>query len=276
MKGCPWHGAKRLLSLASCFEYGVAEIPSNLSDNRQIGYTAPMAFRPLTDVRKPRLVVDQILSSIQDGSLKAGERMPSEAKLAELTGVGRTSVREALAALRLMGVIETHVGDGSYVRETPPPERVSNGIAQAIEQSEEAFQLQEARGVFECGLVRLAVARWSPKKAKAFEALLSDMSSCAERKCYEDYICLHRDFHLMLAQATDNMIVEQTERSFLEYMDHEGWKDMERQAYLPNRAEYLKQSVEAHRLVIDAIASGDAIAAMERMENHFPRPGDDA
>ncbi len=49
-----------------------------------------MAFTQLGEVNRPRHVVDEILSSIQDGSLKAGERMPSEAKLAELTGVGRT------------------------------------------------------------------------------------------------------------------------------------------------------------------------------------------
>jgi len=58
-------------------------------------------IKRLAETKKPRFVVDQILSSIGDGSLKAGERLPSEAKLAELTGVGRTSVREALAALQL-------------------------------------------------------------------------------------------------------------------------------------------------------------------------------
>jgi GntR family transcriptional repressor for pyruvate dehydrogenase complex len=237
-----------------------------------------MCYHPLTmpierlvETKRPRFVIDQILSSIQDGSLVAGERLPSEAKLAELTGVGRTSVREALAALRLMGVIETHVGNGSYVRETADREVVSNGIAQAIEQSEEAHQLQEARAVFECGLVRLAVARWLPEKAKSFEDLLSRMSDCVDRECYEDYIRLHRDFHLLLAQSTDNAIVEGTERSFLEYMDHEGWQDMERQFYLPNRREILRESVDLHRGIIDAVSSGDVVEASERMHEHFQR-----
>ena len=72
-----------------------------------------MALEKLHDINRPRHVIEGILSSIQDGTLKAGERLPSEAKLAELTGVGRTSVREALAALRLMGVVETRVAAGS-------------------------------------------------------------------------------------------------------------------------------------------------------------------
>lgn len=239
-----------------------------------------MPIERLAETTRPRYVVDQILSSIQDGSLEAGERLPSEARLAELTGVGRTSVREALAALRLMGAVETRVGAGSYVVASLDGGRAlshaASEIAEAISMSTEALQLQEARAVFECGLVRLAVARWSPGNAEDFERLLSGMSEAAERECYDDYIRLHRDFHLMLAQATDNAIVERTERSFLEFMDHEGWQDMERQFLLPDRSDFLRASVAAHRLVIEAISQGDAVAAMERMENHFPREANDA
>jgi len=235
-----------------------------------------MPIERLVETKRPRFVIDQILSSIQDGSLTAGKRLPSEAKLAELTGVGRTSVREALAALRLMGVIETRVGAGSFVSAAldggaAMSSDIANEIAKAISASEEALQLQEARAVFECGLVRLAAMRWSAEKAESFEDLLSEMSSCAERECYEDYIRLHRDFHLMLAQATDNAIVEGTERSFLEYMDHEGWQDMERQFYLPNRAEILSESVDLHRGIVDALASGDGALASQRVHDHFLR-----
>ena len=54
-------------------------------------------------------------------------------------------------------------------------------------------------------------------------------------------------------------------------MDHEGWQDMERQFYLPNRAEYLKQSVKEHRAIIDAVSSGDVVEAGDRMHEHFAR-----
>jgi len=234
-----------------------------------------MSIERLAEANRPRYVVDQILSSIQDGSLKAGERLPSEAKLAELTGVGRTSVREALAALRLMGVVETRVGSGTFVSASADlrviSSEITSEIARAISSSEEALQLQEARAVFECGLVRLAVARWSPEKTEAFEDLLSDMSDAADRECYDDYIRLHRDFHLMLAQATDNAIVERTERSFLEFMDHEGWQNMERQFLLPDRADYLRASVSEHVAIIEVVSASDAVEASERMHQHFTR-----
>ena len=234
-----------------------------------------MTFQQMQEPQKPKYVVDQILSSIQDGSLVAGERMPSEAKLAELTGVGRTSVREALAALRLMGVVETRVGAGSFVASLGDVGAAQNGtaleIAKAISLSAEAVQLQEARAVFESGMVRLAAARWSPENAKAFEQLLSSMENSAVSEGYADYIRLHREFHLSLAQATNNAVVEQTERSFLEYMDHEGWKDMERQSYLPNRRDYLTKSAEEHREIIIAVQAGDGVKASELIHDHYAR-----
>jgi len=233
-----------------------------------------MAFEQLQDTQKPRYVIDQILSSIQDGALVPGERMPSEAKLAELTGVGRTSVREALAALRLMGVVETRVGDGSYVASRDGDNvhsDVAGEIAKAISLSAEAVQLQEARAVFESGLARLAAVRWDDSKAERFLELLRSMDQAAEAERYEGYIQLHRDFHLSLAQATDNVIVEATERSFLEYMDHEGWKDMERQSYLPNRRDYLRESAQEHRAIFEAIQAGDGALASELIHKHYVR-----
>jgi len=228
-----------------------------------------MGFERLNTASRPRYVVDQIIRSIRDGTLRPGDRLPSEAKLAELTGVGRTSVREGLAALRLMGVVETRVGDGTYVRPAPDLDSLSTKIEETIALSEEAFQLQEARAAFETGIVWLLVKRWDEEREKKFDRLLNEMEEAARSERYEDYIRLHRSFHLLLARATGNAIVEKTERSFLEFMDHEGWQDLERRFYLPDRVEALEDSASVHRGIIDAIAAGDGALAAERMHAHF-------
>ena len=59
--------------------------------------------------------------------------------------------------------------------------------------------------------------------------------------------------------------------SVLEFMDHEGWKDMERQLLLPNSGDVLRTSVSEHRTIIEAISDGDVAVAADAMHNHFIR-----
>jgi DNA-binding FadR family transcriptional regulator len=70
------------------------------------------AWEPVRRVRTHEQVLAQIEQKILDGSLRAGERLPSERDLVTALGVSRTSVREALRALEAMGVIEAHTGSG--------------------------------------------------------------------------------------------------------------------------------------------------------------------
>jgi len=230
-----------------------------------------MSFERLGETNRPRYVVDQILSSIGDGTLRAGERLPSEAKLAELTGVGRTSVREALAVLRLMGVVETKVGNGTYVRAVPDLDAIKGKISETIKKSEEVFQLQEARAAFECGIVRLAAERLGSEGAKSFEIVLADMRQAAEASCYEDFVKHHKAFHLLIAKSTENAVIEETALSFLKIMEKEGWRDLERQYYLPGTHEFLKESVDIHSAIFEALRQQDAMLATALMQKHFVR-----
>ncbi len=230
-----------------------------------------MPFERLGETNRPRYVVDQILSSIGDGTLGPGERLPPEAKLAELTGVGRTSVREALAALRLMGVVETKVGNGTFVRMIPDPDAIRSEISETIKKSEEVFQLQEARAAFECGIIRLAAERFDNKDIDAFEKTLDKMRQAAKASCYEDFVKHHKAFHLLIAKSTDNAVIEETALGFLKIMEQEGWRDVERQYYLPGTHEFLKESVEIHSAIFEALRQQDAVLAAELMQKHFVR-----
>ena len=230
-----------------------------------------MSFERLGETNRPRYVVDQILSSIGDGTLKAGERLPSEAKLAELTGVGRTSVREALAVLRLMGVVETKVGNGTFVRTVPDPDAIRSEISETVKKSEEVFQLQEARAAFECGIARLAAERLDDKDVDAFESTLDKMRQAAKASCYEDFIKHHKAFHLLIARSTENLVIEETALSFLKIMEKEGWRDLERQYYLPGTHEFLNESVEIHSAIFEALRRQDAALATQLMQKHFVR-----
>ena len=66
--------------------------------------------------KKSSLVAEKIIVCIQQGIVKRGERLPSERTIAEELGVSRAPVREALSALKIMGVVDIIVGDGTYVK----------------------------------------------------------------------------------------------------------------------------------------------------------------
>lgn len=73
-------------------------------------------FERLVSKKKSEHVVEQILEAIKSGRYGPGDKLPPEEEIAKLTGVSRPSVREALGALRLIGILETKVGDGTYVK----------------------------------------------------------------------------------------------------------------------------------------------------------------
>src|SRR6266849_11102387 len=79
-----------------------------------------MLIADLKRVQKTSLsdgILEQITGLIARGVLKPGDRIPSEKQLCQRFGVGRTSVREALRSLAVMGVLESHMGDGTFVTE---------------------------------------------------------------------------------------------------------------------------------------------------------------
>jgi len=81
--------------------------------------TAPEYLRTIPRTKPvPELILDEITRLITEGILKPGDRLPSESELAERFGVGRSSLREAMRALQLLGIVEVIQGKGTFLRQT--------------------------------------------------------------------------------------------------------------------------------------------------------------
>src|SRR5215207_1060437 len=110
---------------------------------------------PLIEPQRYERIADRLVADIRAGRLAPGERLPSERDLARQLEVGRASVREAIAALQVAGMIETRPGAGSFV------------AAGAAERSRETHDsspsdLLEARALLEPTVARLAAQRGGP------------------------------------------------------------------------------------------------------------------
>ena len=74
-------------------------------------------FKEIRDERAFNGILNQIIENIQNGSLKAGDALPAERTMAEIMGVSRPAVREALRALELLGIVKPVPGGGNYITE---------------------------------------------------------------------------------------------------------------------------------------------------------------
>src|SRR3954454_15521681 len=111
--------------------------------------SADRTFRPL---QRYEQIAERLAADIRSGLLAPGERLPSERELARQLEVSRASVREALAALQLQGVVETRAGAGTFVAADAQP-------SQELPHDASPSAVLEARAQLEPAVARLAARR---------------------------------------------------------------------------------------------------------------------
>ncbi len=225
-------------------------------------------FERVSSQRIYQQIVDQITRMVQEGTLRPGDRLPPERQLAEEFGVSRSAVREALSALRMLGLVEARVGEGTFVTQ-PPDERFISPLALVltIEQSEAVGrELLELRAALEAESAALAAVRREAEDLAAMEEALGDM----ERDLQEGRLGAEADwrFHDAVASASGNSLLLQTMRSLSDTMKEALGLYREQLLRIPGMGRTLLQD---HLAILEAIRNQDAAAARERMLKHITR-----
>ena len=149
------------------------------------------------------MIVERIQKSLQSGHLKPGSKLPPERELATNLGVSRSSLREALKALSVMGVLESRVADGTYVRSN-----ASSSIAESLQFSillrnrTSLFELMHARKVIEPELVRMATPIISEAGLERLEREVQFLG--ANIRTVDLFNEHDTVFHLLIAEAAGN------------------------------------------------------------------------
>ncbi|MBR2224130.1 MAG: FadR family transcriptional regulator, partial [Christensenellaceae bacterium] len=159
----------------------------------------------LTPLKKTKLyeeISKQIISLINSGELKPGDKLPPERSLAEQLNVSRTAIREALRALESMGYIESKVGGGTFVREISL-ENIISPVSAMFQQDESLLKdLIAVRLLLETEMASLAAKHITPEKAMKIEEAIVLM----RKEVAKGEIGLRGDnsFHAALAEASGN------------------------------------------------------------------------
>ncbi|CUB11714.1 HTH-type transcriptional regulator LutR [Bacillus cereus] len=147
-------------------------------------------------------IVKKIRSIMEEDGLVAGDRLPSERELSSRLNVGRSSVREALRALELVGLIETRRGEGTFIRNF-----YDNGLVQLIApfllQDEKTIRdLLQTKRLLEKDMIRIVCNL----RKETFSKVLSKLHQVLEGN--ENSIpMLHQTFFKTLIEQVDNYLL---------------------------------------------------------------------
>ena len=166
-------------------------------------------FSAITPNRAFEEIADQIRGMVAAGRLRPGDRLPPERELAATFRVSRNTLREALRALELAGMIESRKGatGGAFVR-SGNPQVVVGGMRDLYHLGAITPEhLTEARIWFSDMVVRVVCERATEADFDALQANIDAMARADAAGDFDERQRLNREFHLILARATRNPIV---------------------------------------------------------------------
>jgi len=177
--------------------------------------TADTTFEKVAGLgRKSDRAAEQILSAVKTGRYREGEKLPSERELSEIMGVGRNSVREALCALSIAGVVRTRVGDGTYVAASAR-RTVSNGIGALQQSGIDVLDIWRAKEEIEVLLLKDAIQKATRDEVEMLSQILADMREAALGGIPERYSLSNIAFHLHIAGIAGQSALRRAENLLL-------------------------------------------------------------
>lgn len=211
-------------------------------------------------------IVRSILGYLQERSLQPGDRLPSERALAEKLGVGRNALREALATLTTLRVVEARPNSGIYLRRVSTESSFETLVLLADMGTSptpaEIAESLEVRAALEQMAVRLACTRRDEDDLKLIAANIEKTEQVLREggNISEDDTA----FHLALVGASHNSVLVRVLNSFYRMTA------LRRKAVFASR-EHGRASARDHRKLYDAIERRDIDQAQELIRRHMDR-----
>ena len=216
--------------------------------------------------KRSAIVVEQILAAIQVGEFTEGSKLPSERELTEKMGVSRNSIREALSALQLSGILETHTGSGTYVAQQRTTGIESSRLLDQVRKSLDLIKVWEARREIEVSLVRLVVERADLTCLdKVSEALIQMQLAIDNSVDAREYLDLNKCFHYAIADCADNPPLREA-YGILEGFTHDEMLHEPNQGFITHG---MSVSQKDHEEIVAALLDSDANRAVSAVRIHY-------
>ncbi|MDC2889041.1 FadR/GntR family transcriptional regulator [Psychrosphaera algicola] len=209
-------------------------------------------------------VAEQISKLVQQGKLKPGDRLPSERELAEKIGVSRPTIREAMIALEIAGIIEIKTGSGIFVVEQKPELALSDeGVG--------PFEVLDTRYIIETEACALAAARITEEQLEELNLTIKEMEEEEKRPDASEQADMK--FHMLIAEASQNSAISAIVKWLWELRNQSALS----KAFMARlREEGIHPSINEHKRIVDALAKRNPEKARNAMKSHIEAASDAA
>ena len=217
--------------------------------------------------KKSTLAVEWLLEQIRSRTYPKGSKLPPEREIAEVLGMSRPPVREALSALQIAGIVEIRPGDGAYIKSAIPAAEKVNDTLSVLEESESPFEVMQARRLLEEGIIKVAVVRATTEDVERLKQVLDRMQDAVGHGDLARYFRANREFHLAIAAATHNSVLWKLLNFLLISEEKKLWQESI-QRYLTD-PDHIKTYVQRHQRLLQTIKARDVELAVHEMHEHF-------
>jgi GntR family transcriptional repressor for pyruvate dehydrogenase complex len=222
---------------------------------------------PLTmDDTSSKPLVARLMAFVAERHLQPGDRLPSERELAERLGSGRNAVREAIAVLTALGLVESRPQSGISLRELRPQSSFEALVMLSRlgrePTSSEISETLEVRAALERAAMELACARRDDEDLATLDRILEETEAILDAK--GNIAEADNAFHLSLVSATHNAILMRVLNPFYEFT-------LARRRHFFARRQRAKTSHRDHKQIVAAVRTRDAARAIELIHDHLER-----
>ncbi len=226
-----------------------------------------MNFQKIQAKKKSQLAAEMLMDVIKKNKFKSGDKLPPERIMASEMGMSRNTLREAIAALQILGIIEVRHSQGNFVVNLNETISLSSTLEAIFSSNDDPFLVIDARIAFEPGAAALACQVATDKDLEEIELNMKQLINGIEENNLVRYSQADHDFHMKIAICTDNPIIIQTMQHIIKVLKQPLWRSMKQS--LAMRSEIRDARVEEHQAIYRGLVDRDASRVSNSLLTHL-------
>ena len=220
-----------------------------------------MNIQPIQKINAVEQVFEQMQGLLADGTWHPGDKLPSENDLSETFGVSRMTIRQAMQKLKALGLIETHTGSGSYVKEFNPEDSLNELIPLMYIGEPSQIHVFQFREMIDSESVRIATPMAEEKDLEKLEEYLARMKKASEEDNSRAFSQNDLKYHMTIVKMTGNPMLIKAYDILRNVLRESMISVIEKMRYKP--------ALDYHRKILDAMKKRDENEAERLMREHI-------